>query len=64
MLIPSTVWESALVKPGGDISPYTRIDGLSIAALKTGDGCNLKFPQLSIIAKLCFHSNAGEERVF
>ena len=67
--IPSLVWESALVTPESDALPYTRIDTIwgHLAALKTGDGCNLKFPQLSLIAKLVLtipHSNAGEEHVF
>lgn len=67
--IPSSVWETALVKPKNDALHYTRIDVIwgYLAALKTGDGCHLKFPQLSVIAKLVLtipHSNVGEECVF
>lgn len=67
--IPSSVWETALVKPESDALHYTRIDVIwgYLAALKTGDGCHLKFPQLSVIAKLVLtipHSNVGEECVF
>lgn len=38
-----------------------------LSTMKTGDGCILKFPHLSRLAKLVLtlpHSNAGEERVF
>ena len=67
--IPSSVWESALVKPEGDGQPYSRIDVIwgYLSTMKAGDNCSLRFPQLSSIAKLVLtlpHSNAGEERVF
>ena len=38
-----------------------------LSTIKTGDGCTLKFPDLSRLAKLVstlLHSNEGEVRVF
>ena len=46
--IPSFVWESALVKQERDGQAHCRTDVIweCISDMKTGDGCNLKFPNL------------------
>ena len=69
--IPKSVWDSAkeAVDSNSDQQPFVRMDVIwaFLSDMKTGDGCNLKLPHLSRIAKLVLtlpHSNAGEERVF
>ena len=46
--IPSSVWESALVKQERDGQAHYRTDVICrcISDMKTGDGCNLRFPNL------------------
>ena len=68
--IPSSVWETALVKEHMDGQAHSRIDVIwgCISDMKTSDSCNsLRFPHLSAIARLVLtlpHSSAGEEHVF
>lgn len=73
--IPQSIWESATEKledaevDSSEDLAFVRMDVVwgFLSTLKTGDGCTLKFPHLSRLAKLVLtlpHSNAGEERVF
>ena len=65
---PQSVWDTASEElEGGGV--FVRMDVLwgFLGSMKTGDGCNLKFQNLSRIAKLVLtlpHSSAAEERVF
>ena len=52
--IPQSVWESAKEKIENDYQEFVRMDKIwaFLSTMKTGDGCNLRFPQLSKVAKL------------
>ena len=67
--IPQSVSESAKEKMENDYQEFVRMDKIwaFLSTMKTGDGYNLRLPQLSKVAKLVLtlpHSNAGEERAF
>lgn len=70
--IPQAVWESAMESLEDDLEgkqTFIRMDVIwgFISLMKTPDGCKLRFPHLSRIARLILllpHSNAGEARVF
>ena len=67
--IPQSVWESAKESLEDEKQTFVRMDVIwaFLSSMKTPDGCNLRFPNLSKVARLILllpHSNAGEERVF
>ena len=50
--IPQSVWESAKEKMENEVVRMDKIWAFFLSTMKTGDGCNLRFPQLSKVAKL------------
>lgn len=70
--IPQSVWESAKESLEDDSEgkqTFIRMDVIwaFLSLMKTPDGCKLRFPNLSKVARLILvlpHSNAGEEQVF